>query len=82
MHYLTRGSHEMQKHKLCIMSPSALLMETAPSPYEHEKYRADISHHGSSGMQYVTQMQKHKLNITCPSMLFVKSVPVQPEYEK
>jgi hypothetical protein len=37
MHYMTRRSHWMQKHKCGIMCPRSLFMETAPGPLEHEK---------------------------------------------
>jgi hypothetical protein len=55
MHYLTRRSHRMQKHRFCVTRPSALLMDTAPCPPEHEKYCVDISHPGRTRMQYVTR---------------------------
>jgi hypothetical protein len=36
MHYVTRRSHKMQKHKFSVMCPSALFMETALGAPEHE----------------------------------------------
>jgi hypothetical protein len=37
MHYVTRISYRMQKHKFNITYPDALFMETARVPPEHEK---------------------------------------------
>jgi hypothetical protein len=42
MHYMTRKSHQMQKHKFVVTCPSVLFMETAPSPPEHEKDCVDV----------------------------------------
>jgi hypothetical protein len=36
MHYETRRSHWMQKHKLGVTCPNALFMGSAPIPLEHE----------------------------------------------
>jgi hypothetical protein len=43
MHYVTRISHRMQKHKFGVMCPGTLFVETAPGPPEHEKLCIDIS---------------------------------------
>jgi hypothetical protein len=37
MHYVTRRSHWIQKHKFNVMCPGALFLETALGPPEHEK---------------------------------------------
>jgi hypothetical protein len=37
MHYVTRRSHQMRKHKFGVMCPGALFMEITPGPPEHEK---------------------------------------------
>jgi hypothetical protein len=37
MHYMTHRSCRMQKHNFGVTCPSALFMETALSPPEHEK---------------------------------------------
>jgi hypothetical protein len=36
MHYMTRKSHWMQKHKFDITCPGALFMEVASNPHERE----------------------------------------------
>jgi hypothetical protein len=86
MHYLSRGSHWMQKHKFRVRCLGVYFVESTPSPPEHEKLCVDVSRPGHTRMQYVTHrlhwIGKHKSGITCPSTLFVKSVPVAPEHEK
>jgi hypothetical protein len=37
MHYVTRRSHRMQKHKFSTMCPDALVVEFVLVPHEHEK---------------------------------------------
>jgi hypothetical protein len=37
MHYVTRKSHRIQKHKFGLTCPGALFMETAPGPPECKK---------------------------------------------
>jgi hypothetical protein len=37
MHYITRISYRIQKHKCDVTCPDALFLETAPIPPEHEK---------------------------------------------
>jgi hypothetical protein len=54
VHYVTRSSHQMQKHNFYKMCPSTLFIEIVPGPHKHEKYRNDISRPGSTGMHYVT----------------------------
>jgi hypothetical protein len=86
MHYVTRKSHRMQKHKFYITCPSALFMETILGPPKHEILCIDILCPGRIRMRYVTrrshQMQKHKFNIMCPGAFFIESVLVPPEHEK
>jgi hypothetical protein len=86
MHYLTRRSYWMQKHKFGETCPGTLFVESVPGPPEHEKYCVDVSCLGHTKMHYVTRkthrMQKHMFGVTCPSTLFMKSVPVTPEHEK
>jgi hypothetical protein len=86
MHYVTRISHRMQKHKFGETCSVVLLVESVPVPAEHEKYCVDVLSPGHNRRHYVTHrshlMQKHKFVLTCPIVLFVQSVPVPPEYEK
>jgi hypothetical protein len=85
MHYVTRISHGMQKHKFDVTCP-ALFMETAPVPPQNQKYFIDVSCPRGTRMHYVTrryhQMQKHKFNVTCPDSLFIETTPFPPEHEK
>jgi hypothetical protein len=37
MQYVTRWSHQIQKHNFDVMCPDMLFMETAPGPPENEK---------------------------------------------
>jgi hypothetical protein len=37
MHYMTRRSHWMQKHKFSVKCPGALFVESVQVPPEHEK---------------------------------------------
>jgi hypothetical protein len=37
MHYVTRISHRMQKHKFGITSTGTIFVESVPVPSEHEK---------------------------------------------
>jgi hypothetical protein len=37
MHYVTRRSHQMQKHKFGVTCPSTLLVESVLAPPEHDK---------------------------------------------
>jgi hypothetical protein len=86
MHYMTRRSHQLQKHKFGVKYPGALFMETRLGPPEHEKYCIDISHPGRTRMHYVTctshRMKKHNFGITCPGALFVESLPVPHEHDR
>jgi hypothetical protein len=43
MHYLTRISKWMQKHKFGVTCPDSLSMETTPGPPEHKKECVDVS---------------------------------------
>jgi hypothetical protein len=36
MHYVTRISHRMQKHKFGVTGPGALFLESKPVPPKHE----------------------------------------------
>jgi hypothetical protein len=82
MHYVTRRSHRMKKHKFGVTCPHTLFMENTPCPPEHEKQCVDISRHGHTGMHYMTrrshQMQKHKFGVMSPSTLFVESISAHP----
>jgi hypothetical protein len=76
MNYVTRRSHQMQKHKFGVTCPRALFMETAPGPPKHEILCVDISRPGRTGMHYVTRishwMQKYMFGVACPSAVFWK----------
>jgi hypothetical protein len=37
MHYMTRRSHQMQKHKFGLTCPAALFVESEPVPPENDK---------------------------------------------
>jgi hypothetical protein len=37
MHYVTRRSHRMQKHKFGVMFPGALFVISVPVPLKYEK---------------------------------------------
>jgi hypothetical protein len=37
MHYVTRRSHRMQKHKFSVTCPDALFIESVAVPLEHEE---------------------------------------------
>jgi hypothetical protein len=82
MHYVTHGSHQIQKHKFGVMCHGVLFMEIAPGPPEHEKCCVDISRLGLTGMHYVTHrsqwMQKHKFSITCPGAFLSNLYIVHP----
>jgi hypothetical protein len=86
MHYITRMSHRIQKHKFGVTCPSALFAETVSGAPDHEKCCFDVLRSGRTGMHYVTRishrMQKHKFDITCPDALFVESIPIQFMHEK
>jgi hypothetical protein len=43
MHYVTRRSHRMQKHKFDVTLLDALYVNSIPVPPEHEKQRVDVS---------------------------------------
>jgi hypothetical protein len=80
MHYVTRRSHGMQKHRFDVMCLDMFLVESIPVPPEYEKKCVDISHPRCTEIHYVTRrthrMQKHTFGVTCPDMIFVESVPV------
>jgi hypothetical protein len=79
MHYVTRRSHRMQKHKSGVTCPTGC-------PFEHEKECIDILRTGCTGMHYVTnrshRMQQGKFCIMCPGALFMETAPGHPEHEK
>jgi hypothetical protein len=54
MHYVARRSHRMLKHKFGVTRPSALFIDTAPGPPEHEKLCANVSCPRRTRMHYVT----------------------------
>jgi hypothetical protein len=74
MHYVTRRSYRMQKHKFGVMCTSVLFVESVPVPPQHKKLCIDVSHTGHTGMHCMTRkshrMQKHKFSIMCPSTFF------------
>jgi hypothetical protein len=82
MHYVTRGSHQIQKHKFSVTCTIMLFVETTPGPQEHEKYCIHVSRPGCTRKHYKShrsdQVQKPKLRVTCPSALSIESVPVAP----
>jgi hypothetical protein len=86
MHYVTRRSYRIPKHKFGVTCLGLLCKKTAPSPPEHEKECIYILHRGYNGMHYVTRrshpMQKHKFSVTCPAALLVESLPVPHEHDK
>jgi hypothetical protein len=86
MHSVTSRTHRMQKHKFDVTCPSALFVETAPVPLEHEKYCVDVSWPGPTRKHYMTHrshwMPKHKFDITCPDAILVESILVPLEHEK
>jgi hypothetical protein len=86
MHYVTRRSHRLQKHKFNVTSPGTLSMETALGRPEHEKKCIDNSRPRCTGMHYVNhrsyQMEKHKFGVTCSSALFMETAQGQMEHEK
>jgi hypothetical protein len=86
MHYVTRRSHRIQKHKFSVTCPNALFVKSVLIPAEHEKFSVDVSRPERTRMHYVThrshRMQKHKYGVACLVALFVKSIPVPPEPEK
>jgi hypothetical protein len=47
VHYVTRRSHQMQKHVF-----GGLFVESVPVPSEHEKQGIDISRRGHTEMHY------------------------------
>jgi hypothetical protein len=55
MQYVTRRSHQMQKHRFEVACPNTLFMETDVGPPEHEKQCVDVSHPGRTGMNYVNR---------------------------
>jgi hypothetical protein len=83
MHYVTRRSHRMQKHKFGVTCPDVLFIKSIPVPPEHQKYCVDVSH---TGMHYMThrslRIKIHMFSVTCPGGLFVESVLVRPEHER
>jgi hypothetical protein len=86
MHYVTRRSHWIQKHKFGVTCPGALFVESVPIPPEQEKCRVEVSRPGRTTMHYMTyrshRMQKHKFSVTSPIVLFLESDPVPPEHAK
>jgi hypothetical protein len=86
MHYVTRRTHRMQKHKFCIMCPSADLIEITPGLLEHENCCVDISHPGLTKVPNVTRrfhfMQKHNFGVTCPDPLFMETTLSPTGHEK
>jgi hypothetical protein len=77
MHYVTRRSHRMQKHKFSITCPSGIFVESMPVPHENEIYCVAVSGPECTRMHYVTHIsqrtQKHKFSVTCPDTPFVET---------
>jgi hypothetical protein len=75
MHYVSRSSHQIQKHKFVVMCPIALFLGSAPGPPEHEKYCTDVSYPGCTQMHYVIRrlhlMQKLKCGELCPAAILM-----------
>jgi hypothetical protein len=86
MHYVTRRTHRMEKHKFGITCPDTLFVESVPVPPKHEKACVIVSWHGRTRMHYLTHishcMQKHKFGVTCPIALFMETALGPPEQEK
>jgi hypothetical protein len=83
MHYVTRRSHRMQKHRVCVTCLDALFTKTALSPLEQEKYKFGVhTHQNALRDPHIPSRQKHKFNVMCPSAFLVESVAVPPEHEK
>jgi hypothetical protein len=55
MHYVTRRSHWMEKHKFGVKGPDALFIDTARGPHELEKSWIEVSRPKSTEMHYVTR---------------------------
>jgi hypothetical protein len=55
MLYVTRISHQMQRHKFNISCPDTLFMEMAAVPPEHEKWCIEVLRPTGVGMHYVTR---------------------------
>jgi hypothetical protein len=86
MHYVTRRSHRMQKHKFGVTCSGALFVIL---------YQSHLSMKNSASMFHAadapectmrpvdpTGRKKHKFHIKCLGELFVISVPVSPEHGK
>jgi hypothetical protein len=55
MHYMTRRSHQMQKHKFGVTCPGTLIVESVPVSPKLEKYCVYVSRSRRIGMHYVTR---------------------------
>jgi hypothetical protein len=86
MHFVTRRSNRMQKHKFGVTCPGAIFVESLPISPKHEKLCTDVSCPRCTEMHYVThryhQRQKHKFGVTSHDALFVESEPVPPQHDK
>jgi hypothetical protein len=58
MHYVTRISHRMQKHKFGITYPEALFVKSVPVPPEHEKLCVDVSRPRCTAMHYMNHRSR------------------------
>jgi hypothetical protein len=54
MHYVTRKSHRMRKHKFTVLCLDALFVESVPVPPELEKWCIDVWCPGCTKMYYMT----------------------------
>jgi hypothetical protein len=85
MHYVTRRSHQKQKHMFGVMCRGAFL---------RRPHRVHPSMKNSVSMFFTPELEnplrdpqipldaKHKFCVTCPSALFVEFVLDPPEHEK
>jgi hypothetical protein len=68
MHYVTRKSHRMEKHRFSVIFSGALIVEYIPVQHELEKYCFDVSCPRRTGVHHMTRrshrMQKHKFGLT------------------
>jgi hypothetical protein len=64
MHYVTRRSHRMQKHKFGIMCLDTLFLESIPVSPEQEKWCLNVSYPKHTAMHYVTDRSNLMQNIS------------------
>jgi hypothetical protein len=55
MHYVTRRSHQMQKHKFYVTCLDALFVKYVPDQPKNEKECVDVLQLKRTGVHYVTR---------------------------